>query len=37
LLDRQKQARGGVDEVQMIEADPRELGERDGEDGEVHT
>ena len=37
MLDRQEQAGGCVDEVQMIEADARELGERDGEDGEVNA
>ena len=37
LLDRQEQASGGVDEVEMIETDARELGERDGEDGEINT
>ncbi len=35
LGDRQEQAARGVDEVEMIEADARKLGEGDGQDGEI--
>ena len=35
LRDRQEQSRGGVDDGEMIEADARELGKGDGEDGEI--